>query len=199
MRVHFAGNVAHIVGCFERHVAIGTLLRLRRIVERARAFARNSARLPVVVFVESAKPAVTIHRHVEMNFVTRGTELCRLLAHKRLEEDAPMRLWIQLDQEVVKRADHRILARCEFMQLGIFKVEIGLAHGAFHVGDGVAHHAAESGLGFGRVDDLFDRRIHFAGVEHGRIMASAAPFRRFGANGILHILDRLAIPLIVER
>ena len=117
-----------------------------------------------------------IDRHVEMNLVAGGAELRRLLLHERLEKHAAVRLRIQLDQEVMQRANHRILAGREFMQLGILEIEIGLAHRAFHVGDGVAHHAAESGLGFGRVHELFDRRIHFAGVEHSRIMASAAPF-----------------------
>ena len=52
-----------------RHVAVGALLRLGRIVKRTRALPGNAAGLPVVVFVEAAHPAVVIHRHVEMNFV----------------------------------------------------------------------------------------------------------------------------------
>ncbi len=98
-----------------------------------------------------------------------------------------------------KLAHDRILARGEFVQLGIFEVEVPLAHRAFHVRDGVAHHAAQSGLRFGTVHDLLDRSIHQAAVEHGRIVASAAPFRRLGADRVLHVLDDLAIPLIVER
>src|SRR5208337_478945 len=47
--------------------------------------------------------------------------------------------------------------------------------------------------------DLLDRSIHQAAVQHCWIVASAAPFRRLGANRVLHILDRLAVPLVVER
>ena len=36
-------------------------------------------------------------------------------------------------------------------------------------------------------------------VEERRVVAPAAPLRRLGADRILHVLDRLAIPLIVER
>ena len=32
--------------------------------------------------------------------------------------------------------------------------------------------------------DLLDRRIHQAAVEHGRIVASPAPFRRLGADRV---------------
>src|ERR1019366_4188868 len=51
--VHFAGNVPHVVGGFERHVAIGALLRLRGVIERARALSGNAAGLPVVVLIET--------------------------------------------------------------------------------------------------------------------------------------------------
>src|SRR5882757_6484106 len=47
--------------------------------------------------------------------------------------------------------------------------------------------------------DLLYRSIHHAAVEHRRIVASATPLRRLGADRILHVLDRFAIPLIVKR
>src|SRR5271167_2982201 len=84
------------------------------------------------------------------------------------------------------------------MQLRIFEIEIRLAHSALHAGNGVAHHAAKSGLRGGRVNNLLDGRIHFAAIKKGWIMASGAPFRRLGAYRVLHVLDALAIPLIVE-
>ena len=59
----------------QRHVAIGALLRLRRIVERTRALPRNSTRLPIVVFVEAAEPAIMIDRNVEMNFVASWSKI----------------------------------------------------------------------------------------------------------------------------
>src|SRR5438445_4895181 len=47
--------------------------------------------------------------------------------------------------------------------------------------------------------DLLDRRVHETAVQHRRVMAAAAPLRGLGANRVLHVLDRLAIPLVVER
>src|SRR5579863_8436350 len=85
------------------------------------------------------------------------------------------------------------------MQLGVFEIKIPLPHTALHVGDRVAHHATKSGLRLGTVHDLLYRRIHQSTVKHGGIVASAAPFGGFGADRVLHILDTLAIPLIVER
>jgi hypothetical protein len=35
--------------------------------------------------------------------------------------------------------------------------------------------------------------------EHGVGVAAGAPFRRLRADGVLHVLDRLAVPLVVER
>jgi hypothetical protein len=84
------------------------------------------------------------------------------------------------------------------VQLGIFQIEIALSHRALHVGDGVAHHAAKSGLRFGAVHDLFDGSVHQTGIEHRGVVASATPFRGLGADRVLHVLDRFAIPLVVE-
>ncbi len=87
---------------FRGHVAIGALLRLRRIVERTRALSGNSAGLPVVVLIEATEPAVMIHRNIEMNLVARRAELRRLVAHERFQEHATVRLGIQLDQEIMQ-------------------------------------------------------------------------------------------------
>src|SRR5579863_707399 len=85
------------------------------------------------------------------------------------------------------------------MQLGIFEIKIALSHAAFHVSDRMTHHATQSGLRFGTMNDLLDWRIHQAAVENSRVVASAAPLRRLRANRVLHILDALAVPLIVKR
>ena len=109
-----------------------------------------------------------------------------------------MRLRVEISKKIMDGADHRIVAGREFVQFGIFKIEVSLAHGALHLRDGVAHHAAQASLRFGPVNDLLDRRIHQAAVEHGRIMAPAAPLRGLRAYYILHVLDTFAIPLVVE-
>ena len=77
VRVDLAVAVAGILRGDQRHVAVGAGLRLGRIVERARALARDAARLPVVVVVEAAEPAVVVHRHVEVHLVAGRAELRR--------------------------------------------------------------------------------------------------------------------------
>ncbi len=84
MGVHLARNVSHVVRRLQRHMAIGALLRFRRIVERPRTLAGDSACLPVVVLIEAANPSVMIHWRIEMNFMAGGTELRRLLLHEWL-------------------------------------------------------------------------------------------------------------------
>src|SRR5579883_2270471 len=93
----------------------------------------------------------------------------------------------------------RILAGGELMQPGIFKIKVGLAHGAFHLGNAVTHHAAEARASRGMIDDLLDRRIEHAAVEQSRVVAAGAPFGRANSGDVLHVLDTLAVPLIVER
>jgi hypothetical protein len=156
-------------------VAIGALRGLWRIVERPSALAGNAAGLPIVVFVEAANPTIVVHRYIEVNFVAGGAEFRRLIAHEGLKEYPAMRLRIQVDEKIVQAADDRILAGSQLMQLGILQIKVRLAHGAFHFGDGVAHHAAQAGLRFGSMHKLLDGTIHFACVKDCRIMAAAAP------------------------
>src|SRR5215467_9758126 len=49
------------------------------------------------------------------------------------------------------------------------------------------------------MNDLLYRCVHQTAVEHRGIVTSAAPFRRLRPCYVLHVLNRLAIPLIVER
>src|SRR6266705_2460940 len=84
------------------------------------------------------------------------------------------------------------------MQLRILQHEVALSHCAFYFGDGVTHHAAKPRLCLGTVDDLLDGYIHHAAIEHRRIVAATAPLRRTRAHHLLHVLNALAVPLIVE-
>ena len=59
--------------------------------------------------------------------------------------------------------------------------------------------AAEAGLRFRRVDLFLDRPVEPAVEEDRVIVAAGAPFRRLRAADVLHVLDRLAVPLVVER
>src|SRR6267154_1815168 len=66
MRMHKSTNVAGIVRSLQWHVTIRTLRRFRRIVKRTRALSRYPTGLPIVIFVEAAKAAIVIYRHIEM-------------------------------------------------------------------------------------------------------------------------------------
>ena len=174
-------------------------LRLRWVIERPRAFARDTRRLPVVVVVEASEPPVVVHRHIEMHLVTRRAELRRLLAVKRLQEHVTMRLGIDIGELVVHEPRDRVRARGEIVQRRIGDHEIALAHRASHMRDRVARRACEARLRFGRLDLFFDRPVE-PPVEEDRVIVTArAPLRRRRANDVLHVLDRLAIPLVVER
>jgi len=74
-----------------------------RIVERARALSRNSASLPVIVFIEAANPAIAIHGDIQVKLVAGRTELRGVRPHERLQEGTAMRLGVQANQEVVER------------------------------------------------------------------------------------------------
>ena len=104
-------DVAHISRLGERHMAVGTLLRFRWIVKGTRALAGDSARLPVVVFVEAAEPAIVIYRKIQMNLMATGAELSRLCSHERFQKHPAVGFWIQLDQKVVQFARKRIFGR----------------------------------------------------------------------------------------
>ena len=140
-----------------------------------------------------------IHGQVEMDLVAGGAEFRRLLAHEGLQECPPVRLRIQPHQKIVYAPHRRIFARCQLVQLGVFEHEVALAHRALHLHDAVAHHARETRARFRAVHDLFDRRVEHPAEEQRRIVAPGAPLRRFHADGVLHVLDALAVPLIVER
>src|SRR3954453_22083792 len=119
----------------EWHVTIGALRRLLRIIEGACPFTRDARRLPVVVVVEAAEPAIRIDRHVEMNFVTARTEFGRLFAMKRLQENLLVRLWIDVGQLIVGEPQEWMIARGKVVKRRVLNLEIPLSHRASDVGD----------------------------------------------------------------
>ena len=199
MRPHHPVLRRRIVRGHERHVAVGALLRLRRVVERSRALARDAGGLPVVVVVEAAEPAIGVDRHVEVHLVARRAELRRLLAMERLEERLAVRLRIDVEQLIVRELQQRVLARRQVVQRRILDDEVALSHRALDVRDRVARRAGEAGLRFRRVDLLLDRPIEPSVEEHRVIVTAGAPLRRLRADDVLHVLDRFAVPLVVER
>ena len=104
MGVNKALDVAKISGADQRHVAVHAVLRLRRIIERPRALARHAARLPVVVVVEAANPAIVVHRNIQVHLVTGRAELRDLVRQpvERFQEGVAMRLGIELYIVVVQ-------------------------------------------------------------------------------------------------
>ena len=199
VRLHLAVARDRIVRGHERHVAVGALLRLGRVIEGARALARHARGLPVVVVVEAAEPAVVVHRHVEVHLVARRAEVRGLLAVERLQEHAPVRRRVELEQVVVGPGQDRVLAHRQVVQRRVLDLEVSLAHRAAHVHDRVARRAAEAVLRLGRVDLLLDRPVEAAVEEDGVVVAARAPLAGPGADRVLHVLDRLPVPLVVER
>src|SRR5215467_1034200 len=85
------------------------------------------------------------------------------------------------------------------MQFRIFKEKVALAHGALHFHDAMAHQAAKAGASFRKVYSVLYGRLKLATVKQRRVMTAGAPLRRANTGDFLHVLDALAIPLIVER
>ena len=114
------------------------LLRRRRIVERARALARRGRRLPVVVFVEAAEPAVVVDRFIEMDFVAGGAEFRRLLGVEAFEKSRAVRRRRHVHQQVVPALQPAVVARGEVVQRRVFHSEIALPHRAAGVDNRMA-------------------------------------------------------------
>ena len=199
MRMDLALAVARILRCDQRHVAIRAGRRLRRIVKRSRALSRHAARLPVVVIVEAAHPAVAVDRDVQVNLVAGGAILRRLFPHEGLHEGGLVRFRIQIGEEVVHGADVLILAGGQLVERRIFDGEIAVPHAAAHVDDGVARHAAEAGLRLRRIDLFLDGTVEATIEEHRVIVTARAPLAGARSDHVLHVLDGLPVELIVER
>jgi hypothetical protein len=135
---------------------------------------------------------------VEVHFVAGGAELGGLRADERFEESAAVGLGVDLDQKVVEEAGGGVVARHPLVQRRNLERVVTLAHGALDGDDGMAADAADAGLGFGAVEVFFDGRIHHAAEEHGGVVAAAAPLGGLGADHVLHVLNALAVPLVVE-
>ncbi len=191
--------VAEVVRRDLRHVAVHALLRLGRVVEGSRPEAGDAARLPVVVVVEATDPPVVVHRHVEVDLVAGGAELRRILLHERLQERAAVRLGVHLHEKVVEETHHRLRAGGQVRQLRVLHREAALAHGPVHVHDGVTRDAPEPDLPFRKEHDVPDRAVHQPAEHQRRVVAAAAPLRGLDAVDVLHVLDRLPVPLVVER
>ena len=197
VRMNHAVAIAGVVRRDLGHVAIGAIGSFGRVVKRARALAGDSAGLPVVVVVEASDPAVVIDGLIEMDFVAGGAEFGFL--HERLHEGAAVRLGIQVRDEFFSGLDQGALAGGKAMQRWIHDLEVGVAHGAANVSDGVTGDAAEAVLSLRRIDLLLDGDFEASVEEDGVIVAGGAPFAALRAAEFLHVQDAGFIELIVER
>ncbi len=199
VRVDHPVDVAGVVRDDPRHVAVGAGLRARRVIEGAGAEAGDAARLPGVVFVEAAEPAVVVDRHVEVHLVTGGAHLGDVgPAEERLDEGPAVGLGVHAHQEVVEPGEHGVLVGRQAVERREGDLVVPVAHRVVDLGDHVARRAGDPGLRLRRVDDLLDRRVHHPGLEDRRVVAPAAPLRRLDADHVLHVLDGFPVPLVVE-
>ena len=58
---------------------------------------------------------------------------------------------------------------------------------------------SQTGLSLGSLNLLLDGLVEFAVEEDRVIVAAGAPFGRLDTGYVLHVLDRFAIPLVIER
>ena len=180
------------------HVAVGAGLRRFRVVEGTGALSRDPARLPVVVAVEAAQPAVVVHRAVEVHLVAGGAEGGAVPGVERLQERLAVRRRVEMDHEVVERPQQRVLGGREVVHRRVLDHEPGVPHGVLHPRDCVAGDAAEPGARGGAVHDLGQRPVHQPAEEDRVVVAAGAPLRRLGSHHALHVLDGAAVPGVVE-
>ncbi len=109
-----------------------------------------------------------------------------------------MRLRVRIKKIVVHPGQHGVLARGQVVQGRVLDGEVALAHRALDVNDGMAGRAAQPRLRLRRVDLLLDRPVEAAVEEDGVVVAARAPLRGPRAHDVLHVLDRPAVPLVVE-
>ena len=111
-------DVAKVLRPDQLHVAIRAVLRLGRIVKRARPLAGDAAGLPVVIIVETPQPAVVVDGNVQMHLVAGGAESRNLISllMKRLQKRVAMRLGIEFHIIVMQPSEQRALTLGEFRE-----------------------------------------------------------------------------------
>ena len=113
---------------------------------------------------------------------------------------AAVRLRIEVGDELVDLAQiSGFWLEADRCSGGYSMVKSPLPMRAVDVHDGVAGHATQAVLRFGRVDLLLDGTVEAAVEEDRVIVTSGAPFAALRAAQLLHVLDGLPVELIVER
>src|SRR5262245_39654732 len=91
-----------------------------------------------------------------------------------------------------------VLASSHVMQRRILNDKATVTHAVVHSDNGMTGSAGQSCLSFRRVDLLLNGGVETAVEKYRVIMAAGTPFGGLGSDHILHVLDRLPIPLVVE-
>ena len=133
-----------------------------------------------------------------MDLVAARTEFGGVLPVEGLHEDLLVRAGIRHGQEIVEPLQDGIIAGGHVMQGRILDDQRPVSHAAGDPDDGVAGGAGQTGLCFRGVDLLPDGGVESPVEENGMVVAAGAPLGGLGADHILHVFDRFAVPLIVE-
>ena len=134
-----------------------------------------------------------------MHLVTGGAVGRLVLPHERLDERPAVRFGVQVSEEPVHPAQHRIAARGELVQRRVLDGEAAVPHRPLDVGDRMARRAGQPRLRFRRVDLILDRLLEAAVEKDGVIVATRTPLAGLGAGHRLHVFDRFPVELVVER
>ena len=127
-----ASDVAGIVAVHERHVAIGALHGLGRIVKRARPLSRHAAGLPRVVVIETSKPPVIVDRLVQVDLVAGRAKLRGVLPMEVLDKSSAVRFRVNLHEKVVQPSQDRVVTGGEIVQGRVSDQKAAVAHGVLH-------------------------------------------------------------------
>src|SRR6267142_959409 len=85
------------------------------------------------------------------------------------------------------------------MERRVLDDESAIPHAVVDPHDGVTGSAGQTGLRFRSMKLVFDGFVKSSVEEDRMIMTAGTPFGRLNAVYILHVLDRLPVPLIVKR
>jgi hypothetical protein len=199
MGLHHSIDVPHVLGRNQGHMAISTFHWLLRIIERTRPLPGNAAGLPVVIVVESPNPPVAVHGNIQMDLVAGGAQFRSVFSMKRLQENLPMRLGSHLDEKIMDPLQELVITGGKVMQGRIFNDKCAIPHAVPDLDYGMTRCASQPGLSLGSMKLLFDGNIELSVEEHRVVMTSRTPFGWLDSYYVLHVLDRLAVPLIIER